>query len=101
MVGTLMVWLRFERFGHRWKSENQEGFHSCKSELDQAEVLPWWARERQSSDGGKRKTEALHEQLYKRASKQLFYCIVLNVLNFKCLRAVPLPAPTSAMINTK
>lgn len=88
------VWTQMEEWESGGFSQLQVWIRSGRSltVVGSGETEFWW---------GERKTEALHEQLYKRASKQLFYCIVLNVLNFKCLRAVPLPAPTSAMTNTK
>lgn len=96
MVGTLMVWLRLER-QHGRKRENQEAFTAASlNEIRQ--VLPWWARERQSPDGGKEKPNICMSSWTSAPLLQLLR--YRRDAYLKCLRVVRLPAPTPVMIYT-
>lgn len=86
MVGTLMVWL-LQRQDTDGKVRTRRAFRDAS--LNQ--ILPWWARERQSSDGGKDKPNICVSSCVAPPSQQFCGSYLI------CLRAVPLPAPTSVM----
>lgn len=67
--------------GRTWESENREGLQNCKSELNHPEVLPWWARKRQSSDGGERKTNICMSSCTGAPSQLLYGTVVMLIVN--------------------